>query len=353
MPLTHILSKLPSYFLNPDPSILHDTPISRVGWDYERKKYTYRAFCQDMSERFLRMPADRRLRDTTAGAVRLAIAFLRPWFHRLATEDCTTATAVACELAQTIACWPGLWWVREHPEVHDLIRCLVHVVGEEAREARRTQVLADATRMQDIVGGLEHLARTFHVREARLSSNRSSFTLPGPGSASSDTASVADADEDETKVERDLASFVFKPVLPEEIPKKRMEIVRLPVFSPPAPSSSARPKLAPELAAPDAGIAREEHVEKGKEKAEGGFVDRGTSPITDAARRLFDTTFRAAARVGASARATVNATPAPSEGSLDFYARTASALLTGFFLGTFITLCVLSPQRREIANHFT
>ena len=27
--------------------------------------------------------------------------------------------------------------------------------------------------------------------------------------------------------------------------------------------------------------------------------------------------------------------------------------LTGFFLGTFITLCMLSPQRREIANHFT
>ncbi|KAM5545967.1 hypothetical protein V8D89_000093 [Ganoderma adspersum] len=355
MPLTHILSKLPSYFLNPDPSILHDTPISRVGWDYERKKYTYRAFCQEMSERFLRMPADRRLRDTTAGAVRLAIAFLRPWFHRLATEDCTTATAVACEFAQTIARWPGLWWVREHPEVHDLIRCLVHVVGEEAREARRTQVLADATRMQDIVGGLEHLARTFHAREARSSSNRSSFTLPGPGSASSDTDTASVADEDETKVDRDLASFVLlKPILAEDSPEKRVEIVRPPVFSPPVPSSSARPQLAPELAAQDVGVAPgETHVEKGKEKAESGFVDRGTSPITEAARRVFDTTFRAATRVGASARATASATLAPSEGSLDFYARTASALLTGFFLGTFITLCVLSPQRREIANHFT
>ena len=42
-----------------------------------------------------------------------------------------------------------------------------------------------------------------------------------------------------------------------------------------------------------------------------------------------------------------------SEPSLDYYARTASALLTGFFLGTFLTLCVLSPHRREIANHFT
>ena len=35
-----------------------------------------------------------------------------------------------------------------------------------------------------------------------------------------------------------------------------------------------------------------------------------------------------------------------------FYARTASTFLMDFFLGTFITLCMLSPQRREIANHF-
>ena len=349
MPLTHILSRLPSYFLNPDPSILHDTPISRVGWDYERKKHTYRAFCQDMSERFLRMPADRRLRDTSAGAVRLAIALLRPWFHRLATEDFTTATAVACELAQTIARWPGLWWVREHPEIRDLIRCLVHIVAEEAREARRTQVLANATRMQDIVGGLEHLARTFHAREAR--SNRSSFTLPV-----SSTASVID--EDETKVDRDLASFVLKPILTEEEGEKHVEIIRPPVFSPPVPFPSSSSKLGsrPLSVPPEAdasvvlGPSREEHehADKGKEKAHNSLVDRGTSPITDAARRLFDSTFRAATRASATA------TPADGDSSsLDFYARTASALLTGFFLGTFITLCVLSPHRREIANHFT
>ena len=41
------------------------------------------------------------------------------------------------------------------------------------------------------------------------------------------------------------------------------------------------------------------------------------------------------------------------ESNMDYYARTASALLTGFFFGTFITLCVVSPHRREIANVFT
>ena len=221
-------------------------------------------------------------------------------------------------------------------------------MAEEAREARRTQVLANATRMQDIVGGLEHLARTFHAREAR--SNRSSFTLPV-----SSTASVID--EDETKVDRDLASFVLKPILAEE-GEKHMEIIRPPVFSPPLPFPSSSSKLGPGLLSvpPEAGASvvlgpsreEHEHVDKGKEKAHNSLVDRGTSPITDAARRLFDSTFRAATRASATA------TPADGDSSsLDFYARTASALLTGFFLGTFITLCVLSPHRREIANHFT
>ncbi|TBU45339.1 hypothetical protein BD309DRAFT_860434 [Dichomitus squalens] len=350
IPLTQILSKLPSYFLNPDPSVLKDTPISRVGWEYERKKYSYRMFCQDMSERFLRMPVDRRVRDTTAGAVRLAITLLRPWFHRLATDDFTTATAVACDLAQCIARWPGLWWVREHPEIKDLIRCLVHIVGEEAREARRTQALADATRMQDIVGGLEQLARTFHERPDTRSA-RSSFTM----ASTSSTASVVD--EDETKVDRDLASFVLKPILTEE-GKSSFQVVRPPVFSPPVSSSSSKLAPPPESVKPaeeakvdnsvSASGAGERQTAKGKEKAnDGPHVDKVTSPISpigDVARRFFGSTLGAA--TGARA--------AQSDFfSKEFYARTASTFLTGFFLGTFITLCMLSPQRREIANHFT
>ncbi|KAI8974895.1 hypothetical protein BD414DRAFT_517491 [Trametes punicea] len=268
VPLVQILTKLPSYMLHPDPSPLKETPISRIAWDYERKKYTYKLFCQEMSDRFLRMSVDRRLRDATVGAVRLALALLRPWFHKLASDDFTTATASACELALGIARWPGLWWVREHPEIRDLIRCLVHIVGEEAREARRTQALADATRMQDIVGGLEHLARTYHLRGTGY------FGLSTPPVSS--TASVAD--EEEAKADRDPV-FVVNPA-------------------------------------------------KAKEK-----LDAPSSKF-NVAQWLF----------GSGPEA---------ESTRDYYARTASALLAGFFTGAFVTLCVVAQHRREISNHFS
>ncbi|KAH9931502.1 uncharacterized protein B0H18DRAFT_1116300 [Fomitopsis serialis] len=168
VPLTQMFTKLPSYFLLPDaptPTNGKDTSLSRLAWDYTRKKPSYRQFCQEMSDRFLRMPVDRRMRDTTAGSVRLALCHLRPWFHRLALEDFTTATVTACELAFVIARWSGQWWVREHPEIQGLVRCMVHIIGEEVREARRVQALADATRMQEIVGGLEQLAQRYQMRE--------------------------------------------------------------------------------------------------------------------------------------------------------------------------------------------
>lgn len=164
IPLSQVLTKLPSYFLCADSSDTKDSPLGRLGWDYMTKKPSYRQFCQDMSERFLRLPADRRLRDTTAGSVRLALCHLRPWFHELALKDFTTATVTVCELAFVIARWSGQWWAREHPEIDSLVRCIVHIVGEEVREARRVQALADATRMQEIVGGLEQLAQTYQMR---------------------------------------------------------------------------------------------------------------------------------------------------------------------------------------------
>ncbi|KAI0634193.1 hypothetical protein C8Q77DRAFT_1055846 [Trametes polyzona] len=268
VPLLQILSKLPSYMLNPEPSILKDTPISRVAWPYDHKKHTYKAFCQDMSDRFLRLPADRRLRDTSIGAVRLAIAILRPWFHRLATDDFTLCTALCTELALSVARWPGLWWVREHPEVRDLVRCLVHMVGEEAREARRTQALADASRMQDIVGGIESLvARTYSMRGHE---RRFSAVLSTPPVSS--TASVAD--EEEVKADRDPV-FVHDPM------------------------AVAGPSLA------------------------------------ETAKRMI---------FGARAA---------EESAQAYYARTASALLTGFFTGAFIALSIVAQHPHEISNYYS
>ncbi|OBZ76495.1 hypothetical protein A0H81_03164 [Grifola frondosa] len=265
IPLTQILNKVPSYLLSPDSCDAKDSPLSRLGWDYANRKPSYRQFCQDLSERFLRMPVDRRLRDTTAGAVRLALCFLHPWFHHLARDDFTAATATACELALVIARWPGQWWVREHPEIRDLVRCMVHIVGEEAREARRVQALMDAARMQEIVGGLEQLARS-----------RQAHTREHPG----------------------LPSL---PLTPEKSVRALENV----------------------------------DVEKHDQFGRAPQLEAGPPMVGDVAPAL---------RSGQGSES--------ESSSLEYFVRTASCFLTGFFLGSLVTLCILSSHRREIA-HFT
>lgn len=275
VPLSQMFTKLPSYFLVPDaptsPANGKDTTLARLAWDYTCKKPSYRQFCQDMSDRFLRMPVDRRLRDTTAGAVRLALCHLRPWFHRLALEDFTTATATACELAFVVARWSGQWWVREHPEIQGLIRCMVHIIGEEAREARRVQALADATRMQEIVGGLEQLAQRHQIRE------RMRRCLP-PSKRS-------------TPVDT-------KPAL--DIPTPSM---------PGGMGAAAPTATVPEPAVEKAAVLAALDIAE----------EDGTEP--------------------------------EPEPRTDGFAWSASYLLTGIFIGTFFTLCLLAPDRRALAHH--
>ncbi|OJT04195.1 hypothetical protein TRAPUB_5147 [Trametes pubescens] len=329
VPLVHVLPKLPSYMLNPEPSLLKDTPVSRVAWPYDRKKHTYKAFCQDMSDRFLRLPADRRTRDTSVGAVRLAIALLRPWFHRLATDDFTTCTATANELALSVSRWPGLWWVREHPELHDLVRCLVHVVGEEAREARRTQALADATRMQDIVGGLEHLARSYQLR----GSVRFSGALSTPPVSS--TASVAD--EEEAKADREVFGIV--PIEDDKAKVKVTEILPTPA---PTPTPDAFLPVA-EVVTPLAEVAAPEPI----------VVRPAPAPEVEAPSPASEEKDAFAPSIKATMARMVFGAPADGESPREYYARTASALLTGFFTGAFIALCIASQHRREISNHFS
>ncbi|EPQ50847.1 hypothetical protein GLOTRDRAFT_112617, partial [Gloeophyllum trabeum ATCC 11539] len=80
IPLVSILDSLPSYFLRPvpDTSLNKDiSALSRLTWEYTQKKSTYRHFCKQMSENFLRMNPECRLRDTTAGSIRLAVRLLR------------------------------------------------------------------------------------------------------------------------------------------------------------------------------------------------------------------------------------------------------------------------------------
>lgn len=300
IPLLQILSRLPTYFLYPEVPDAKDTPLSRISWDYTQKKPSFRQFCQSMSDRFLRMPVDKRLRDTTAGSVRLAICLLRPYVHKHISDDFTNATSHVCELAYVIACWPSQWWAREHTEIRDLVRCVVHIVGEEMREARRVQALADATRMQEIVGGLEQLA---HAYEARSRHHHKALELLPPSEdedaeSSSEGSSTAEPHDDawDTTSTSTLATMEVKGIQTDPVEEDDREPQAEPSHSVKSESTPAELERVLPASYPDE--LPEIYV-----------------PTT-----------------------------------LETVVRTASRFLTAFCIGSIITICVLSPHRRELVH---
>lgn len=161
VPILVLLSKLPSYLLRPpSPSPVLDSnhsnkfsTLASIGWDYtaSTRSNTFRAFCVEMSARFQRIDSAVRLQDSTTGAVRLAAAFLRPWFracvllhpvsNRMAKNEAVEKLIL---LASAIAQWPGIasvdgqaqWW-DEHPEAISLVRAVANALVDEVVEERR------------------------------------------------------------------------------------------------------------------------------------------------------------------------------------------------------------------------
>ncbi|KAI0029293.1 hypothetical protein K488DRAFT_19335, partial [Vararia minispora EC-137] len=160
IPILSLLPKLPSYFLSSDPAT-DEKHFNSLTWDVSAPRANFQQFCQQMSEQFLRSPTEVRLRDTTAGAVHLAMGFLRPWFQKHALKDFHNAVDLVAELAYIIARWPGQWWVREHPEIWDLIQATVHVIGEEVRDAQRVHALGEVMRLEGVVSELQLLTEEY------------------------------------------------------------------------------------------------------------------------------------------------------------------------------------------------
>lgn len=187
IPIMSIIDKLPSYLLQPGADDYKGIPFDRLAWDYTERKPSYRQFCQDMSSKFLRMPTELRLRDTTSGSVRLAVALLRPWFHKMVQDDFGLATSKLRKLAFVIAQWPGQWWVRDHVEVWELIPLMVQTLGEEVREKQMYEVREEVKGLQSVVDDLEQLVRQYEMQIASKrgekgiswpSKTLSTFTFP-------------------------------------------------------------------------------------------------------------------------------------------------------------------------------
>ena len=179
IPIFTLISKLPSYFLQSttlgDCKDAPETPFKTLAWDYTERKPSYKQFCQDMSTRFLRMSPELRLRDATAGAVRLAITFLRPWFHKAVQADLADGNSRLRDLSFVIAQWPGQWWVRGHAEIWELMGLIVQTIGEEVKEKQKADVNAEIKSLKSFIEDLEDLVGQY---EARLASkNRESSRM--------------------------------------------------------------------------------------------------------------------------------------------------------------------------------
>ncbi|KXN88420.1 hypothetical protein AN958_07326 [Leucoagaricus sp. SymC.cos] len=165
IPLLAILRHLPSYFLRPGFHALSaENPLIGIGWDYMEKKSTFRRFCRDMSNGFHSLDTEERLADSTAGSLALALAFLRPWFHRTVDVDCDQAVQTLVGLASIIAQWPGQPWVHERPEIHDLTLAMALTLCQELREKHGLQMKGEVSRLQGVVDELHEVVREYEVK---------------------------------------------------------------------------------------------------------------------------------------------------------------------------------------------
>jgi len=167
IPLSKLLEKLPSYLTTSETE--KSSPFDRLSWDYTQKKQSFELFCKDAAEKFLKMPAEKRLCDTTTSAVRLSLSFLRPWLHRVSLDDVDAAQTALTNLAIVVGRWPGQLWVRDHSEVAELCKAMVEIVLEEMRESQKNQKAVDVEKMQGIV---HHIRRLSAECEKEISRRR-------------------------------------------------------------------------------------------------------------------------------------------------------------------------------------
>ncbi|KAJ4490299.1 hypothetical protein J3R30DRAFT_3276971, partial [Lentinula aciculospora] len=141
VPLRTVLQNLPSYFLK-NPANLQNRlpPINSplgiiLAWDsIGQKNASFRRFCEEMGDRYRRMPYQTRVREIAIGSVRLALTLLHPWFHRTVENgDILSAVTRMRELSALIAHWPEQPGSRDYTEMASLMKALTLLLAEEVR----------------------------------------------------------------------------------------------------------------------------------------------------------------------------------------------------------------------------
>lgn len=200
IPLRSILESLPSYFLSPQPTLprprLYSTfstgTVQRMVWPSPepptppagsdkgkgKEKLGYLHFCASMSQRFNLESHEKRMTDATVGAVRLALAFLEPWFEgQLGVagdfdEGVEGSMQKMCELAGAIAVWPldGQDGSVDLKEVGEVIRGIVDLLTMEVRD----RILRDVERRGEVgnlYGMVDHLEKIVEDYEGQMATH--------------------------------------------------------------------------------------------------------------------------------------------------------------------------------------
>lgn len=278
------------------------------------RKPSFRQFCQDMSEQFLRLSAEHRLRDATVGSVRLSMAFLRPWFHKVVAEDFSGATDKAGTLAFMIAQWPAQWWSRDHQEMWPVIRSLVQAVAEEVREKQKVDVNEEVSRLRGVVTDLERVVDNYE--EAEVISN-----------------------VDPSKEDDDLKEeYVMLPTPP--------------LSPPPSTPPSVVECLCPAPIHPTPAVsAVTQGVTSVVQPAEGSDNSRPTTVILSPTIIIH----QQQQQEQCPPAETHSDSPSPEHGPgkprkdrSHSFVETASCIITGVLVGAFITLCIINVQRRTL-----
>ncbi|KAG6337023.1 hypothetical protein ID866_2083 [Astraeus odoratus] len=308
VPLLSLIDKLPSYFLggNCDEKIL--SPFDALSWDTMDRKPSFRKFCYDMSNQFLRLPTEHRLRDATGGSVRLAMAFLRPWFHKALSHDIANATDTACSLAFMIAQWPAQWWSRDHVEMWSVIRSLVQAVAEEVREKQQSEATDEVRRLQDVVTGLERVVQDYEEAE------------------------VASCVYPETETEDDDFTIVLPPSPPASVCGRRSPTPMALTGAIPAPTA---PVTTSESAVTNP------HSEPKETSPPTPEIPIDSPPITPELNE----------DKKEEQSSSPNPLPSDSEeppAQSHSFVETASCIITGILVGAFITLCIVNSTRRTL-----
>ncbi|KAG6827123.1 hypothetical protein H0H92_013143 [Tricholoma furcatifolium] len=430
IPLPSLLSKLPSYFLRNDTPTYDpesssgpsSTPnLAALAWDYTSKKLTYRKFCLSMSTRFLHSSPETRTQDTTAGSVRLALAFLRPWFHARVVDDFPAATVTLCALAWGIAQWPGQWWAQEHSELWDLVRAMVLSLAEEVREAEgpRSVSAKELVRLRGVVGELEDAvekykeeisARSVNARKP----NRLLAPLLIPPPLPLRPAAAATLPELVSSPPSCLVapSSTFSPA--PATPCKAPVPVKTPITPPTSPIRRSargypreeRPSLATMIVSCDVSEPEAQDLPDDEDEGDDIFVESPATPTPMGKHPMhvpdspgsatsdcdsIDITIQPPSSTGlpitpdSDSPSALDQTTPDNDDNIEIeneaaadtpdwvmvqallpdsrhglrvrktpsMAETASCVVTGFLIGAFITLCLLSPQRRTLLTHLT